>query len=566
VKPLQGLVAGVALTLMLGCVYLMVEAGQRIYESIGPSKAVAAADGGLYVVSHGFVHVFAPDGKRRERFDLAAAGVTRTPSDLAVHHDGRIVVANPDGSNISRCTISPPRCEVLDPKLKRIRLQKALPLNSVKVAIDDARQRYYFSDNAGHRAMIARFDGSLVAQSKQLALHYPNQLALEGDELRIVDTNHRRIAFFDVSGDSLARVKGEMPLDPGEVARDGRRWPFDAVRTGSGETWALLGDNLMSNADLVVFDAAGVARRRIDLGDDSDPFDIEPWRGRILVADATRYRLDAVTPDGKVEAQTLDPEFMKEVRAASEAPEFWRGMRLLAQFAMVFVPILAIVLLWKSGVPMRIGPAAPTPVATGATRARLPAEPQWIEIDPGFFERLARKSRRGSLIMSAAAVAFLAAFYFAFRDVASGDARLERMVLTVAVVLIAHAGLVPFTSWIVRHSLAGYRLGASAAGLHYEVAKLMRHFGAAASGRAAWRDVLFDGRRLLAAGKLLNVVNQGNWMFDEAEVRRLIIANIAPDNLVTPGKLIGRQVLSSRFLMLFLVLLLLAALFPLVFR
>jgi hypothetical protein len=354
-KPLQGLVATVALAAVAACFYLIFEAGERIYDSIGPSKAVAAADGNLYVASHGFIHIFGADGKRRARFDLANAGVTRTPSDFAVHRDGRLVIANPDGSDLSRCTVAPSACEQVDPKLTRVRLQKALPLNSVKIAIDEERARYYLSDNAGHRVVAVRFDGSRIAESQRFTVHYPNQVGVHEHELRVVDTNHRRVAVFDITGDTLGAMKPGVSLDAVDVARAGRKWPFDAVRTPSGETWALLGDDLMKDADLVVFDASGRARTRVDLGDDSDPFDIEPWRGRVLVADATRYRLDAVTPEGKLEAAGLDPEFMAEMQRAGDGPRQWRLIRRAAQIGIGVVFLLALLILWRIDLISRSG-------------------------------------------------------------------------------------------------------------------------------------------------------------------------------------------------------------------
>ena len=122
----QGAVAAIALAAAAACLYGIFAAGARIYESIGPSKAVAMPDGRLYLVSHGKIHIFGEDGKRREAIDLAALGVTRTPSDLAVHADGRVVVASPDGSDLRRCKLPAGPCERIDPKLTQVPAQFAL--------------------------------------------------------------------------------------------------------------------------------------------------------------------------------------------------------------------------------------------------------------------------------------------------------------------------------------------------------------------------------------------------------------------------------------------------------
>src|SRR5438045_1795407 len=153
-KRAQALVAGVAIFLAVSCVVLMLEAGRRIYHSLGPNKAVASPDGSLYVVSHGRLHVFGADGPRPQAVDLDALGVNRKPSDIAVHRDGRVVFADPDTSLLQRCRIPDGPCEALDLQMRRVDAQELMPLNSVKLAIDEARQRYYVSDNAGHRIVI----------------------------------------------------------------------------------------------------------------------------------------------------------------------------------------------------------------------------------------------------------------------------------------------------------------------------------------------------------------------------------------------------------------------------
>ena len=70
----QGAVAAIALAAAAACLYGIFAAGARIYESIGPSKAVAMPDGRLYLVSHGKIHIFAEDGKRRDTHAIGSRG------------------------------------------------------------------------------------------------------------------------------------------------------------------------------------------------------------------------------------------------------------------------------------------------------------------------------------------------------------------------------------------------------------------------------------------------------------------------------------------------------------
>jgi hypothetical protein len=107
----------------------------------------------------------------------------------------------------------------------------------------------------------------------------------------------------------------------------------------------LIARNHMQDADLVILDRDGRAQRRIDLGADSDPFDIERWGDRLVVADGTRYTLEAVSFDG-AKVQGFPPaQFARELDREHRRADFWRDVRTAARIAMVAVPIAAIALL-----------------------------------------------------------------------------------------------------------------------------------------------------------------------------------------------------------------------------
>jgi sugar lactone lactonase YvrE len=362
-SPARWGVAALAVAATAACVLLVLEAGERMYATLGPTRAAVAADGSLYLVSHGKLHVFASDGARRSVFDLAALGVSRRPSELALHADGRVVFADPDTSMLERCRLPAGPCERLDPGLRAAAAQPLFPLNSVRVAIDDSARRYYISDNAGHRVVIADFSGRALASSAPGMFRYPNQLAITAPgELCVADTNHHRIATFDVRGDRIGLALREVSTRALEIARPGRAWPFDAQAMPRGETWVLVANNRMRDADVVVFDAAGKATRRIDLGDDSDPFAIRPWNDRVLVADATRYRVVDVMAPGAPPA-LHDAGFSRELERERENVERWRQLRIAAQAGLVAIPLAAILALWKLGVPLFSAAAQPREAA-----------------------------------------------------------------------------------------------------------------------------------------------------------------------------------------------------------
>jgi hypothetical protein len=289
-------------------------------------------------------------------------GAHPRPSDFEVHRDGRIVIADPNESALFRCTPPSGPCERIDVALKSLPGQEVLPLNAAKLHIDERAGRYYVSDNSGQRIVIADFSGRVLDASRPRIVWYPNHLAVDSEgELTVVDTNHRRLATFDVSGDRVGKILRQMSTAADAVARPGRHWPFDSIRMQDGRTWVLIARERMRDADLVIFDAGGKPSARVDLGADSDPFDIEPWRGRVWIADATNYRFESVAADGSDRREIEDREFRDELAQAREVPRRWKAIRLAAQVGAAIVVLLGIALLWRLGLLRSPRAAVPRP-------------------------------------------------------------------------------------------------------------------------------------------------------------------------------------------------------------
>src|SRR5213075_3014462 len=133
------------------------------------------------------------------------------------------------------------------------------------------------------------------------------------------------------------------------LSRYGRILPFDAERLPDGSTAVLIAAMGMKNADLVIFDANARPSIRADLGAESDPFDVVLWRDRLWIADATNYRFQSVNLDASPAAALEDKEFLAELEMERAAPEMWKERRRGAQFALVGIPLLGALLLWRLG-------------------------------------------------------------------------------------------------------------------------------------------------------------------------------------------------------------------------
>jgi hypothetical protein len=348
----------------------VIYAGQRIFATIGPSRAMAMPDGTLFLISHGKLHQFGSTGRRIQAVDLEALGVPPRTSDFEMHRDGRLVITDPDRSILHRCRLPSGPCEELDVGLRSLAGQQVLPLNAAKIHIDEAAKRYYVSDNFGFRILVADFDGRPVAQSSKRIVRHPNQLSIgKPGELTVVDTDNRRLVTFDVSGDRFGRIVEEHATYAPGIARAGRVLPFDSVRFDDGTVWVLLARNHMQDADIVEFDATGKAKRRIALDEDSDPFDIERWRERVWVSDATNYRFESVDREGRRGA-IEDREFLAELEQARAGPQRWRLIRRVAQAGMILLPAFGIFAMWRLGLVWTGGKA---PASLGGQPAAMVA-------------------------------------------------------------------------------------------------------------------------------------------------------------------------------------------------
>jgi len=532
-KRAQAAVAVTAIAVALACVALIVQAGRRIYRSIGPSNAVAAADGSLYVLSHGKLHIFAADGRRRAAIALESLGLTRTPSDLAVHDDGRIVVADPDSATLHRCRLPSGPCDTLDLHLHRVNLQQLVPLNSVKLAIDERARRYYVSDNGGHQVVIADFDGRVLDRSKTGLFWFPNHLWTNGaGELHVVDTNHHRIVTLGVAGDRFGPVLREMAAGANALTRPGRTWPFDAAKLPDGRMVVLIADDGMKDADAVLY-ANGVPQQRIRLGEDSDPFDVEVWRERIVVADATHYRLQAVGLDGALKDDFPPAEFTAELDREREVPAYWRLVRTAAQAGIVLVPLLAILALWKLGVPLASKPAPwsgkdSTSTAPGRKRLELPYSPAYLQWHEKFVFRL-------SLVAAFAVLAMALMLWLVYASVTMTYSGLQHFGPVFALIVLI-AGIQVAALREARRRLRDFRLESSPEGL--------RPRGSARLGErqiAPWHEVYWDGSRLLVGKSIVPVRHpMAGEMFEREAFERGVLARIPGCNIVSRQRLAAR--------------------------
>lgn len=525
----------------------LVYTGGRLYGTIGPSRAALGADGRLFLLSHGKVHAFGADGMRQESMDLEALGAPPRPSDFDVHRDGRIVVTNPNAPELVRCAWPQGPCERLPIAVMSLPAQEVLPLNAAKLHVDDAGGRYFISDNSGHRVIVTDFTGKLLSATRGYTVLHPNQLALATPErLAVVDTDHRQIVAFRMTGGEVGAIQDTMSTDAMGIARPGRFLPFDAVRLPAGGVAVLVAAIGMKNADLVFFDAGGKAVRRADLGEDSDPFDVELWRGKLWVADATRYRFEAVGLDGTRGAALEDRAFLDELDGERRAIEQWRELRQFAQAGIVAIPLLGALLLWKLGA----SPEARVPrrPASPASSTSAP-EVRWLEPRPAFLRRVRLLTHALAWLSLVFIVGWTARFMLRFRDYVFSVSGL-RVLLPMLAGGVAIAFVYFFLYRAIPARFTGIRLGIAPDALHFAIPDALAIRRRLVQGKVAWKDVYYDGKRLLIEGNLLLIQRFPFGKLFEADDVARVVERIPKANVVSAARLWRLALAASRRLRL----------------
>jgi hypothetical protein len=513
------------LAAMAACIAFIVYAGTRIYGTIGPSRGAVAADGSLYLASHGKLHVFGTDGKRTHAIDLEKIGAPPRPSDFDLHRDGRVVLVDPDHPELVRCSLPSGPCERVPVSIASLPAQEVLPLNAAKIFVDDAGGRYFISDNTGHRVLATTHEGRTLSETRADIVRHPNRLALVApDRLDVVDTDRSRIVTFAVNEQGVGAMIGTRSTRS-RLARPLRYLPFDAERLPDGSTAVLVAANGMKDADLLLFDPRGKPFTRAELGADSDPFDIVPWRDRLWVADATRYRFDAVNFDASVAAPLEDADFIAELAREREEPQLWKERRRAAQLGLVGIPLLGALLLWKLGdhgdTARRSMPKRQAPGGVAI---------QWVTPRRVFLRRM-KVTWLGvswlTLLYAVCAIAYVVLHVPVFTW---GGLRtyVPMLGLTFFIAL-----LVFVTYRVTARAFEGLRLGASADTLRYEIPRTPFKLR---EGAVPWSQVWHDGKRRLLVGTNLLLLWQpiGGAVFDEAELRSVVLDRIPRANVVDP--------------------------------
>ena len=385
----------------------------------GPAQLLRAPSGQVYIQVGNRLLQHDPQGGFVRSINLTDLGVTRVIGGIVFFPNGDLLLrrgSDPRGllDNLRAYGRMKNRRSIFDAKpgdgLARCDLQQlqCAPFGTAPIDfrstfhayVDPQGDTVWFSDTPRHT--LRRFS----AGGEQLAVidtgvRFPNQLLVDDGRLLVADTNHNRIAAFDIGGPELPQTAESIDVIPGEASMRGERWPTHFARVGD-HWWINNMRSNMRNGGIYVFDSGWRFIERLALPEGADPIAILPFGTGALISDWDNlrvYRLDAA---GR-RLDDLESAGLEAVlRDTHEQRRFygvvsWLGIGL-------FVLVLAGLVLRGLLEPAAKRPARSPMAAAGATAP--PDDWVWFRPQPA----LVRRSERGARVALAAMLLLMATF------------------------------------------------------------------------------------------------------------------------------------------------------------
>jgi hypothetical protein len=213
---------------------------------------------------------------------------------------------------------------------------------------DTATERLFIVDAVAHEFSIVSLpDGkrSVVLDSEDLTL--PSDIWVDHNgTARIADALRRRIA--GVMTES-SQFKAFFTDYPGRtaVAREGRYFPIRLVQGPQRNWWVLNADPTLGKADLILYDADGIARQRIDLPDEAEPESLSVFEDRLLVADLAHFRVLSVHLETLTVERFGGKPFVDQGDAFKHRAASYRRISGIALLCMLLFVLFCLLLAWK---------------------------------------------------------------------------------------------------------------------------------------------------------------------------------------------------------------------------
>jgi len=231
---------------------------------------------------------------------------------------------------------------------------------------DASRHRLYKFDENGH--LLGKQESGFI---------FPNQMAMSGDKLFLVDTNNHAVKEISKNDVSLGETINEFTNFLSIPDQSEFTWPYGLIQAGE-YWWTIVLDNDMDQGAVYLFDMDWNYVRSLPLQADAHPTALVEFAGSVLLTDIESSAILRFDLDGNPAGSFADPVVSHRLLANTEKREHFVFLWLSGLTAF-FVLLLASVLYAIADFIKRT--PTPTTSATIIEASTLPTNDiQWMPV------------------------------------------------------------------------------------------------------------------------------------------------------------------------------------------
>lgn len=475
---------------------------------VGPDHLAVSRDA-LYVHLNGSLYKLDKDGELKSEIPLSSLGIQGPLADIQVLASGDLLLGDLEQGTVRQCTMATRVCRAIAPtEANAIERQ-------FKFYADESKGRLYITDTRRHRLLVQSLEDGLLEQlGDRKTFRFPNDIrAADDGRFYIVDTNNHRVVVFAYDGNELSE-RESVRISATDLVRGGHTWPVDAGKGPLGGWWILSADGRLMDADLVVYDAAGNPKIKIDLPENSDPVAIARFNGQMVLTDrelVQLHQVDAVT--GTI-SRFGATSFEKVLSASRKHKYHYRSIAGISMGGLVLLLIAGFALgasvLIENQKRRRTGRPDMAPSFAPMSRYQ---DVHWLQRDAGAIEFL-QKTKRQMLLVGLALAILIGSLIVALSMIPELATRCSPELVRLIGLLTSYL-LLSITVLIV----LGFRVLRGRIGSDGEMLYLTDHNGRAL--RVAPEEAVYTPR-LIAFGPLTLPLKLGNGrrLYPDEEIRQ----------------------------------------------
>jgi len=215
--------------------------------------------------------------------------------------------------------------------------QQALNINGAfSLAIDIKTDRVFIADSSRHQVYMYSSDGLELDTAKNFK--FPNQIEVANNQLYVADTNHHRLASFDISKNEIGEIKQSFDTRTTASRKLMETWP-SAFLLIENQRWIINSKNGMSYGGIYIFDNLGGFLKKLKLPAEADPFALIQLGDQVLISDFSLDRIYRFSLEGEQLADFKSLELQKIQKQLTEKSVYYQWLN--DMFSILFAVSLA---------------------------------------------------------------------------------------------------------------------------------------------------------------------------------------------------------------------------------